>query len=114
MTALVVLPTASSASVVTRTSLGSSDISAMLPALSVTGPKASQRATMMPASLSMVVTAMAMNRPASVKQRRCRRRSSARAAVDPIDTARPWITLVPWPDLEASATLFTGRKPVPV
>jgi len=65
VTALVVLPTASSASVETRTSLGRPAISAMPPALSVTGPKAS-RATMKPASDSMVVVAMAMpNRPAN-------------------------------------------------
>jgi hypothetical protein len=45
--------------------LGRPAISAMPPALSVTGPKASS-ATTMPASASMVVTAMAMpNRPAS-------------------------------------------------
>jgi hypothetical protein len=59
VTALVVLPTASSASVVWRISAGMPDISAMPPALSVTGPKASS-ATTMPASASMVVTAMAM------------------------------------------------------
>ena len=28
--------------------------------------------------------------------------------------ARPWITLVPWPETEAWATDFTGRKLVPV
>ena len=39
---------------------------------------------------------------------------SAGSAVDSIDTARPWITLVPWPETEALAMLFTGRKPVPV
>ena len=58
MTALVVLPTASSASVEMRTSPGSPAISAMPPALSVTGPKASS-ATIIPATPSMVVTAMA-------------------------------------------------------
>jgi hypothetical protein len=64
VTALVVLPTASRASVVTRTSGGRPAISAMPPALSVTGPKASS-ATMKPASDSMAVVAMAMpNRPA--------------------------------------------------
>jgi hypothetical protein len=66
VTAFVVLPTASSASVVTRTSFGRSDISAMPPALSVTGPNASS-ATMMPATDSIAVTAMAMpKRPAKV------------------------------------------------
>jgi hypothetical protein len=38
VTALVVLPTASSGSVMSRTLLGSSAISAMPPALSVMGP----------------------------------------------------------------------------
>src|ERR1700691_2370463 len=52
VTALVVLPTASSASVDWRTSLGRPAISAMPPALSVTGPKAS-RATIMPARPSI-------------------------------------------------------------
>ena len=39
---------------------------------------------------------------------------SAGSAVDSSDTARPWITLVPWPETEALATDFTGRKLVPV
>ncbi len=71
---------------------------------------------MMPATESMVVTAMAMpNRPASELQAMMPATIiSAGSAVDSIDTARPWMTLVPWPDFEASATLFTGRKPVPV
>jgi hypothetical protein len=48
-----------------RTSAGKSDISAMPPALSVTGPNASS-ATTTPASASIVVTAIAMpNNPAS-------------------------------------------------
>ncbi len=62
----MVFPTASSASVVARTSGGRSAISAMPPALSVTGPKASS-ATTTPASASIVVTAMAIpNSPASM------------------------------------------------
>ncbi len=40
--------------------------------------------------------------------------TSAGRAVDSSETARPWITLVPWPETEARATDFTGRKPVPV
>ena len=40
-------------------------------------------------------------------QRRQRRSTSS-------DMARPWITLVPWPETEALAIDFTGRKPVPV
>ena len=35
-------------------------------------------------------------------------------AVASIETARPWITLVPWPVIEASAIELTGRLPVPV
>ena len=39
---------------------------------------------------------------------------SAGPAVDSSDMARPWITLVPWPDADALAMERTGRKPVPV
>jgi len=39
---------------------------------------------------------------------------SAGIAVDSIEIARPWITLVPWPVVEAWATDCTGRKFVPV
>ena len=35
-------------------------------------------------------------------------------AVASIDTARPWITLVPWPVVELSAMLRTGRYSVAV
>ena len=35
-------------------------------------------------------------------------------AVASIETARPWITLVPWPVVEDSATLRTGRYSVEV
>ena len=59
VTAFVVLPTASKASVVFLTLLGNLDISAIPPALSVTGPYAS-KATTIPAKASIVVTAMAM------------------------------------------------------
>ena len=72
---------------------------------------------MKPASDSMVVVAMAMpNRPAELigdddadddHQRRQRRWI-------PGDMARPWMTLVPWPETEALAIDFTGRKLVPV
>jgi K(+)-stimulated pyrophosphate-energized sodium pump len=64
VTALVVFPTASKASVVFLTFFGRLDISAMPPALSVTGPYAS-KATTMPANANIVVTAMAIpNNPA--------------------------------------------------
>ena len=39
--------------------------------------------------------------------------AGSRGGLQPL-MARPWITLVPWPDTEAWATDFTGRKPVPV
>ncbi len=39
---------------------------------------------------------------------------SAGRAVDSSETARPWMTFVPWPDWEASATERTGRKAVEV
>ena len=56
VTALVVLPTASSGSVTSRTSSGRSAISAIPPALSVIGPNAS-RATIRPVSESCAITA---------------------------------------------------------
>ncbi len=56
VTALVVLPTASSGSVTLRTSSGRSAISAMPPALSVIGPNASS-ATIRPVSDSCAITA---------------------------------------------------------
>ena len=62
---MVVLPTASSGSVMSRTDWGRSAIWAMPPALSVIGPYASS-ATIMPAIDSIEVAAMAMPyRPAS-------------------------------------------------
>ena len=110
VTAFVVLPTASRASVVLRTSSGKSAISAMPPALSVTGPNAS-RATTRPASASMVVTAMAMpNRSAREKLTRMPAMMTiAGSAVDSSDTAKPWMTLVPCPVNDADAIEFTGR-----
>ena len=56
VTAFVVLPTASSGSVIPRTLSGRSAISAMPPALSVTGPYASS-ATMRPVIESWAMTA---------------------------------------------------------
>ena len=35
--------------------------------------------------------------------------TSAGSAVDSIEIARPWITLVPWPVTDAAAIDFTGR-----
>jgi hypothetical protein len=56
VTAFVVLPTASSGSVTPRTDSGMSAISAIPPALSVTGPYAS-RATIRPVIESCAITA---------------------------------------------------------
>ena len=110
VTALVVLPTASSASVIARTSLGRPAISAMPPALSVTGPKAS-RATTKPARDSMAVVAIATpNKPARLKVTNMPAMiTRAIGAVASSDMARPWITLVPWPETLAWATDCTGR-----
>ncbi len=38
----------------------------------------------------------------------------AGSAVASMETARPWMTFVPWPDSEALATERTGLKPTPV
>ena len=38
----------------------------------------------------------------------------AGSAVDSSETARPWMTLVPWPVTEAWAIELTGRLLVPV
>ena len=40
--------------------------------------------------------------------------TNAGRAVDSSETAKPSITLVPWPEADALAMDFTGRKPVPV
>ena len=40
--------------------------------------------------------------------------TSTGKAQDSSEIARPWMTFVPWPVTEASATLFTGRKLVEV
>ncbi|MNC98150.1 hypothetical protein D3C83_160200 [compost metagenome] len=71
---------------------------------------------MKPASDSMAVVAMAMpKRPARLKVTMMPAMiTSAGRAVDSSDMARPWMTLVPWPETEAWATDFTGRKLVPV
>jgi hypothetical protein len=73
-------------------------------------------ATIMPARASMVATAKAMpNRPARLKVTMMpTTMTSAGSAVASSDTARPWMTLVPWPVIEASAMELTGRLPVPV
>ena len=64
----------------------------------------------------MVVTAIAMpKRPANLKVTMMPAiMTMAGSAVDSIETARPWMTLVPWPVTEALAMDCTGRKFVPV
>ncbi len=65
----------------------------------------------MPASASIVVTAMPTPmRPAIVKVKMMPAMMiRAGTAVASSETARPWITLVPWPETEAWAIERTGR-----
>src|SRR3989344_1825491 len=110
VTAFVVLPTASSASVISRTFAGAPLISAMPPALSVIGPKESI-ATIIPATESMATAASATPyNPASQKLARIAAPIiSTGTKVDSIPTESPMIIFVPWPELDASAMDFTGR-----
>ena len=87
----------------------------MPPPLSVIGPYASS-ATTMPVMDSMAVAAMAMpyNPPSSKAPQIAMHTASTGNAVDFIDTARPAITLVPWPVCEASAMRRTGAYSVAV
>ena len=70
----------------------------------------------MPASASIVVAAIAMpNSPANRKDSTMPKQiTMTGSAVASIDTARPWITLVPCPVVEDSAMLRTGRYSVEV
>ena len=65
----------------------------------------------MPARASMAVAAKAMPiRPPSLKVAMMPATiTRVGSAVDSIDTARPWMTLVPWPESEALAMDCTGR-----
>ena len=102
-------PTASNASVVFLTLLGSFDISAIPPALSVTGPYAS-KATTIPVSANIDVTAIAIpNNPAnSLVYKIPATIIKAGIAVASIDIANPCITFVPCPVVEDWATDLTG------
>src|SRR3989344_5724427 len=108
--ALVVLPTVSKASVIFLTSSGALVIAAMPPALSVMGPNESI-ATIMPATESMDVAAIAM--PKIPAREKLARMPAAiikiGTKVDSWPMASPMMTLVPWPDSEALAIAFTGR-----
>ncbi len=65
----------------------------------------------MPASASIVVTAIAMpNRPASTWVTMIpAMMTRAGSAVASMETARPWMMLVPWPVIDAVAIDRTGR-----
>src|SRR5690625_5287413 len=109
VTALVVLPTASSASVLARTSGGRSDISAMPPALSVIGPYVSI-ATIMPVIDSIATAATAM--PYSPDSMNAAKIANARmmvgTKVEFMPTARPLMMLVALPVSLALAMRRTG------
>ncbi len=115
VTALVVLPTASSGSVMSRTSLPRCDISAMPPALSVIGPKASI-ATTIPAieSIDTAATATPYKPPESAPPhtqklpRIAAAITTTGAAVDCMPTASPAMMLVAWPVSLALEMYFTG------
>ncbi len=68
-------------------------------------------AMMMPAKASIVVAATAIpNSPASRKETTIpTQMTTTGSAVASIDTASPWITLVPSPVVELWAMLRTGR-----
>mmetsp|Transcript_119328 Transcript_119328/g.337563 ORF Transcript_119328/g.337563 Transcript_119328/m.337563 type:complete len:203 (+) Transcript_119328:634-1242(+) len=111
--AFVVLPTASSESVMSRTLSGCSLISTMPPALSVIGPKTSMARTKttvesMPIVATAVPKSPALAEPAKAAPPKAARPSlyesssalpmmNAGAAVARMPTAIPAITLVPWP-----------------
>ena len=115
MTAFVVLPTASSGSVIARTLSGRSAISAMPPALSVTGPYASS-ATIRPVIESCAMTATPMpKRPAKWLATRMPVASTTTgSAVACMPTARPSMMFVACPVCDAFAIDLTGFQRVPV
>ena len=98
-----------------RTSSGMLAISAMPPALSVIGPKASS-ATIRPVSDSWAITATPMpNTPASSYETKMPATiTSAGSAVACRPCARPWMMFVAWPVTDALAVLLTGPKRVDV
>ena len=98
-----------------RTSSGMSAISAMPPALSVIGPKASS-ATIRPVSESWAMTATPMPyTPASSYEKKMPATiTSAGIAVAWRPLARPWMMFVAWPVSDALAVLLTGEKRVEV
>ena len=115
VTALVVFPTASNGSVILRTSFPRWAISAIPPALSVIGPNASI-ATIIPAidSIETAATATPYKPPLSAPPQiqKLPRMDTAITttgqAVACIPTARPAMTLVPWPVSLAFTMFWTG------
>jgi hypothetical protein len=109
--AAVVLPSASSASVVSRTDSSSSAISAIPPALSATGPYASV-AIVMPSVLSMPTAASAMpyvpNRLYAATMERATSRSGR--TVESIPTPSPLMTTAPAPNSPACPMPLVGWK----
>jgi hypothetical protein len=111
----VVFPTASSTSVRSRTSFGSPLISAIPPALSAMGPKASMASCM---AVVAIIPAAAMATPYTPA-------NSYEAMIPPastrmgrvvlsIPTASPPITLVAWPVDDCRTMELTGRRPMAV
>mmetsp|Transcript_5515 Transcript_5515/g.13971 ORF Transcript_5515/g.13971 Transcript_5515/m.13971 type:complete len:213 (-) Transcript_5515:1439-2077(-) len=122
--ALVVLPTASSWSVISRTISGWSLISTMPPALSAMGPNTSMVSTYA-AVLSMPIVATAVPNsppvgspvatsvspavcPTQYAEMMAAEMTSTGAAVDSMPTPTPAIMLVPCPVVLASAIMRTG------
>jgi len=106
--AAVVFPTESSLSVICLTSFGSSDISAIPPALSDTGPKASI-ATVIAVVESIPTAARAMPyspaKESAIMIADAIQRSGN--TVESIPTPMPLIIVVPAPVWHCSAILFT-------
>src|SRR3990172_7851325 len=109
VTAFVVLPTASNASVILLVLFGIFDISAMPPALSVIGPYASIE-TIIPVSDSIATAAIAI--PYTPLLMYAKNipiiKITSGANVDFSPTARPAMTLVPGPVSDALAIVWTG------
>ena len=101
---------------IARTDSGRSAISAMPPALSVTGPYASS-ATIRPVIESCAITATPIpKRPAKwLRDAGCPAAITITgSAVACMPTARPSMMFVAWPVCEALAIFFTGFQRVPV
>ena len=113
--AAVVLPTASSTSVFSRTSFGNSHISAMPPALSAIGPNASIASCMAVVAIIPAAAIATPYNPAHAKEPQIPpANTNIGRNVDSIPTASPPITLVACPVADCLIILFTGRFPIAV